>query len=221
MAQPVIDETDPRKLIAFLCHHFYQQGWVSGTGGGMSIRKDDRIYIAPSGLQKEMIKEEDMFIINEAGNSLHRPPTERNLKPSECTPLFLNAYRLRNAGAVIHAHSINAVLATLVFPGHEFQISHQEMIKGIKKGLSGEAYRYDELLVVPIIENTCFERDLTQSMAEAMEKYPNTNAVLVRRHGFYVWGKDWKSAKTMAECYDYLFKLAVEMRKHGLPIVPK
>ena len=36
-------------------------------------------------------------------------------------------------------------------------------------------------LVVPIIDNTNFERDLTASMAEAMKEYPKTNCVLVRR----------------------------------------
>lgn len=213
-----VDESNPCKLIPKLCSHFYQLGWASGTGGGMSIRKSDKIFIAPSGVQKEMIKEDDMFVIDINGNSLNEPLPSRKLKRSECTPLFLNAYRLRNAGAVLHAHSMNAVLVTLITPGNEFRISHQEMIKGIKKGSSTESHRYNETLVVPIIENTCYESDLTRSMGEAMMKYQDTNAILVRRHGVYVWGDSWKSAKTMAECYDYLFKLAVEMKKLDLPL---
>lgn len=85
------------------------------------------------------------------------------------------------AGAVIHTHSKVAVLATLLSPGKEFRITHQEMIKGIRKCQSDRNYRYvynllclinvlhdssamscryDEELVVPIIENTPQERDL-------------------------------------------------------------
>ncbi len=67
---------------------------------------------------------------------------------------------MRDAGAVIHTHSKNCVMATLLYTGTEFKITHQEMIKGIKKCDTGETYRYDETLIIPIIENTPFEEDL-------------------------------------------------------------
>lgn len=92
---------------------------------------------------------------------------------------------------------------------------------------------YNEMLVVPIIENTPHERDLKDRMAQAMQEYPETCAVLVRRHGVYgivakivaacmltlvlvhsyVWGDNWVRAKTMTECYDYLFEIAVKMKQ--------
>ena len=49
-----------------------------------------------------------------------------------------------------------------------------------------------------------------------MVKYPDSNAVLVRRHGVYVWGENWQKAKSMTECYDYLFEISVKMKLHGL-----
>lgn len=90
------------------------------------------------------------------------------------------------------------------------------MIKGIKKCTSGGYYRYDDMLVVPIIENTPEEKDLKDRMAHAMNEYPDSCAVLVRRHGVYVWGETWEKAKTMCECYDYLFDIAISMKKVGL-----
>lgn len=57
--------------------------------------------------------------------------------------------------------------------------------------------RYDEELVVPIIENTPIESDLEDRMSAVMEDYPGTTAILVRRHGIYVWGDTWQKAKTM------------------------
>lgn len=42
--------------------------------------------------------------------------------------------------------------------------------------------------------------------------------MLVRRHGVYVWGRDWVHAKTQAESYDYLFEAALRM--HALGVAP-
>jgi methylthioribulose 1-phosphate dehydratase/enolase-phosphatase E1 len=124
---------------------------------------------------------------------------------------------MRNAGAVIHSHGIEACLATMINPSStEFRITHMEMIKGI----IGHGY-YDEL-VVPIIENSAREYDLTDSLAAAMEAYPKATAVLVRNHGIYIWGDSWISAKTQAECYHYLFEAALRLHQLGLdPADPK
>uniref|UniRef100_A0A182SLT3 Class II aldolase/adducin N-terminal domain-containing protein n=1 Tax=Anopheles maculatus TaxID=74869 RepID=A0A182SLT3_9DIPT len=164
-----------------------------------------------------------MFIQNIEGDDLQTPPDYKKLTKSQCTPLFMLAYKERNAGAVIHTHSPAAVMTTLLWPGKEFRCTHLEMIKGIYDYELNRNLMYDEELVVPIIENTLFEKDLEESMANALRDYPGTSAILVRRHGVYVWGHNWQKAKTMAECYDYLFSLAVEMHKVGLDAnaVPK
>ena len=195
------------RLIVELCQQFYRQGWVSGTGGGISIRDGSSIYIAPSGVQKERLSEDDMFVVNADGKTLSQPASAA-FKISACTPLFLHAYNLRNAGAVIHSHSENALLATLCFD-EAFECTHLEMMKGI----AGTGYH--DVLQVPIIENTAHECDLADSLAEAINQWPKSHAVLVRRHGVYVWGKDWVQAKTHAECYDYLFGVVVRMRQLG------
>lgn len=73
---------------------------------------------------------------------------------------------------------------------------------------------YDTMRI-PIIENTAHEEDLKESLEEAIRAEPEACAVLVKRHGVYVWGKDVTQAKTQAESLDYLFQLAVEMHKMG------
>ena len=193
-----------RELICQLCRQFYSLGWVSGTGGGISIRDGDKIYMAPSGVQKERIEPEDIYVLDLQGNVIEGPEEEYCV--SACKPLFMNAYRLRGAGAVIHSHSLNAMLATLISDS-VFRVTGLEMMKGIE-GMS----IYDTL-EVPIVGNTPHESQLTDSMALAMRQFPKTQAVLVKGHGVYVWGKDWKQAKTQAECYDYLFAAAVEMHR--------
>lgn len=142
--------------------------------------------MAPSGVQKERMREADMFVLDERGDVLEtpeaRPPPYKPPKLSECSPLFMavrsprtlprllhagqqaskhrtrvrvdgtpslqpentaqsrmsvQAYELRGAGAVLHSHSINAVMATMLQPTTpgkgccvgEFRVTNLEMIK--------------------------------------------------------------------------------------------
>lgn len=200
-------ESEIRNLICELCHLFYHKGWASGTGGGISIREEDRIYMAPSSVQKERIHPKEIFILDLDGNILQQPGN--GLRVSECKPLFMHAYKLRNAGAVLHSHSIHAMLATWIFDTH-FRTANLEMQKGI------DGVGAFDTLEVPIIPNTAYESQLSDSLKEAIEKNPKTSAVLVRGHGVYIWGKNWIQAKTQAECYDYLFEAAVKLKQSGI-----
>ncbi|KAH7544122.1 hypothetical protein JRO89_XS15G0112000 [Xanthoceras sorbifolium] len=254
---------DTRALVSELCRQFYTLGWMSGTGGSITIKVHDDsipkpqqlILMSPSGtlsltvyllseffsvcifpsclrwicnscplyvyagiwigVQKERMEPEDMYVLSGNGSILsspspkpypHKPP-----KCSDCAPLFMKAYEMRDAGAVIHSHGMESCLVTMLNPtSKEFRITHMEMIKGIK----GHGY-YDEL-VVPIIENTAYENELTDSLTKAIEAYPKTTAVLVRNQGLYVWGDSWINAKTQAECYHYLFDAAIKLHQLGL-----
>jgi len=212
-------------LICDMCRTFYLQGWCSGSGGGISIKVGNgKIVMAPSGVQKERMLPSDMFVLDGKGNILEtpvaHPPPYKPPKLSECSPLFMSAYEMRGAGAVLHSHSPASVMATMLDPNAtEFRITQIEMIKGIE----GHGF-YDDC-VVPIIENTARECQLTERLQEAITAYPSSNAVLVRRHGVYIWGKTWMQAKTQAECYDYLFDIACRMNQAGIdythgPCVP-
>ncbi|KAI0492796.1 hypothetical protein KFK09_027072 [Dendrobium nobile] len=214
---------ETRALVADLCRQFYTLGWVSGTGGSITIKVHDDaipkphqlIVMSPSGVQKERMAADDMYVLSSEGDVLSAPSTKpypnKAPKCSDCAPLFMKAYQMRNAGAVIHSHGMESCLVTMINPlSKEFRITHMEMIKGIQ----GHGY-YDEL-VIPIIENTAHERELTKSLTEAISAYPKATAVLVRNHGIYVWGDSWISAKTQAECYHYLFEAAIKLHQLGI-----
>ena len=109
-------------------------------------------------------------------NKTIESPEDSTLKPSECTPLFLQSFKLRKAGACLHSHSMNALLITRIFDS-EVQLIDFEMIKGIPGHTNTEWCR------VPIIENTEKECDLTDRLRNAIIEYPRSNGVLVRNHG--------------------------------------
>jgi methylthioribulose-1-phosphate dehydratase len=207
----ICGSSDKKKIICYLLREFYRLGWATGSGGGISIREDQNtIWIAPSGVHKEFVQEEDLFLMDLQGNVLNTTNNPK-LRCSECTPLFLQAFNIRNAGAVLHSHSINALLITKLF-GTEFQCTDLEMIKGIIDHKNTDWCR------IPIVENTEFEPELTESLKNAIVAYPRSHAVLVRNHGIYIWGPTWEKAKIHAECYEYLFKAVLKMHKYNLPI---
>ena len=155
--------------------------------------------MSPSSVQKERMRPQDIYTLDEKGDILMPGINPLlNLKLSQCHPLFMSAYLHRNAGAVIHTHSINAVMVGYLY-GTEFRTSHLEMIKGIS-GLN-----YSDELVIPIIENTNQECELLESLEKAILMYPKSTAVIVRDHGLYIWGKDWMHCKTQCECLDYMY----------------
>lgn len=209
-----------RERVCALCRDMNEKGWASGTGGGFSLREGARIYIAPSGVPKEAIAPSEIFVTDRQGVVLDAGTPSRtavsplacpntHLKISACTPLFLQAYLLRDAGAVLHSHSHNACLVSLLY-SRVLRIRGLEMIKGVTGG------HVDEVHEVPIIDNTPHEHDLADSLRQAIVDFPKTCAVLVRGHGVYIWGRDWVATRMQAECYEYLFGMAVELHRLGI-----
>lgn len=171
----------------------------------------DKVYVAPSGVQKELMKNTDIYVLSLAAQEptfkqrtyLRSPPC---YKPSQCTPLFLAAFTRRGASCCIHTHSQWAVLVTLLLEAQGgpnakvFEINNIEQIKGFGRGMNKQGnLGYHDTLRIPVIENTPHEEDLTEFLEAAMEEYPDTYAVLVRRHGVYVWGDNVHKAKTQCE----------------------
>ncbi|RDD45104.1 putative methylthioribulose-1-phosphate dehydratase [Trichoplax sp. H2] len=210
------DPEHPRNLIPEICRLLYSQEAMTGSGGAISMRRNDKIYVAPSGVQKERLQPEDMFVINDDGDTLKLPLNGKICRMSQCTPLFLTIYRLRGSECVIHSHSKRAVLATIISSGNEFRISDLQMIKGIYKRTENRNYRFGEEVVIPIIENTPTDPELQENLVKAMENYPDTCCVLIRRHGLYIWGTTWQQAKLMYECYEYLFDIAIQLKQLGM-----
>lgn len=198
-----------RETICELCRLFYGFGWASGTGGGIAVRDGDTIYMAPSGVEKEKLQPEDIFELDRAGHVVVQPDGSKKL--TACAPLFMAAFTHRDAGAVLHSHSLNVVLAAaLVPPGEPLRLTRLEMMKGL------QGVGYFDTHEIPVIDNTALEHELAGRMARAVLDWPKANAVIVRNHGVYIWGRDASHAKTQAECLDYLCDATVRLHAAGI-----
>ncbi|EPX70581.1 5'-methylthioribulose-1-phosphate dehydratase [Schizosaccharomyces octosporus yFS286] len=202
------------ELICKICQDLYNSGWVTGTGGGITIRSGDAIVIAPSGVQKERMQLEHLFVMSlKTREYLHKPL--QALKPSQCTPLFLAAYTCRDAYACIHTHSQEAILLSQIFPDSDyFSASGFEVLQHIPRGSKKNGfYSVTETVRIPFINNTAHESDLHDSLKAAILAYPEACAVIVRDHGIYCWGDTWQDTKMNTEAVEYLFQAYLRSRK--------
>lgn len=76
-------------MIKYAC--FQYVGNINALKKLCSFRNE--IYIAPSGVQKERILPEDLFVQDIDGKDIKLPPSFKCLKKSQCTPLFMCAYK--------------------------------------------------------------------------------------------------------------------------------
>jgi len=161
----------------------------------------------------QLLYRDDVFELDMESNVVVAPKTP-GLRQSACTRLWYVVFEERaNATCVIHTHSMNSMLATLLDPTEEsktLKITHLEMIKGVGN------HAYDDILEIPIVDNRPSEDMLEDQLREAIRAFPKCNAVLVRRHGLYVWGDSWEQAKTQCESFDYLFESAIKMKELGI-----
>ncbi|HVE91521.1 MAG TPA: methylthioribulose 1-phosphate dehydratase [Actinomycetota bacterium] len=202
--------TSQRDLICEMLRLFYDKDWVSGTGGGIcSLEAPDRLLLAPSGVHKERVAPEDLFVVDPSTGQVIAPPSNPGLRPSECNGVFCSIIRLRGAGAVAHSHALSAVLAADL-AGDALEIKGLEMLKGIR-GLSNA-----DVHLVPVAGNTPTEPELVSHVEQVLadERFASSFAILVRDHGAYIWGQDIWEAKRHCEVYHFLFE-AVRARAKG------
>lgn len=213
-----IDDITIKALICQLSEKFYLSGWQPGTGGGLSIltgtgSKDSpfRLYTSPSGVQKEDMIGNDIFVLDMKMN-LISSTHPHGLSISSMTSLWYIVYKYRpKVRCVIHVHSINSVLASLLDEkSNKMRLTHLEMIKGVNN------YSFNDILEIPIIRNQVSEDKLGPDFERVIQQFPKSNIILVRRHGVYVWGNSWEHAKTQLESVDYLFECAIKMKDLGI-----
>src|SRR5438477_9370786 len=149
MLQPLTGERrelEQRELLCEMLRLFYDKGWVSGTGGGICARLDDgRLLVAPTGVHKERVQPDDLFLVEPVKGMIIRPPALQSLRPSECTPIFRAVIRARGAGSVVHSHALSAVLAADLADEGALLIHGLEMLKGVRGAASADAH------LVPVI----------------------------------------------------------------------
>ena len=188
---------------------FHSRGWLMGTCGNLSVqlhRVPQRILVTPSGKDKSRLQADDFLLVDERGYSLTGAG-----RASEELSVHQEIYRLTEASAVFHVHSISNNLASrLWFESGHVVLEGIEMIKGIAgKPLHDRVH-------LPVVANSQDMPTLAQSVAAAVTA--EVPAVLVYQHGIYAWGRDAEAARRHIEIFEFLLQYSVELHRLGLAI---
>jgi methylthioribulose-1-phosphate dehydratase len=215
-----VSDAATRALLVELLRDFYRRDWVSGTGGGIcGPSEDGHLLVAPTGVHKERVQPEDLFVIDVTETSVRERPADPALRPSECGHIFTLIARHREVRSIVHTHALSAVLAGDIAGGSDHVVIERlEMLKGIR-GLTNE-----DRHLLPVIDNTPREVQLVANVERMLAdgRFDTAFGVLVRDHGCYVWGSDVWEAKRHTETYHYLFGAVVARHERGYrpPVVP-
>lgn len=194
-----------RQLTA-IGRRFYARGWVLGTSGNFSAvisRRPLRLAITASAVHKGTMRDANILQVDETG----RPIGRRRGAPSAETLLHVEIVRRSGAGAVLHTHSVwSTMLSDTPLHRDGIAIEGFEMLKGL-----GGVRTHEHREWIPIVENDQDMTRLAPVVGEALAKYPDAHALLLRRHGLYTWGDTLADAERHVEILEFLFETTGRM----------
>jgi methylthioribulose-1-phosphate dehydratase len=185
------------RALAAEAARYAAMGWMRGTSGNLSVtleRDPLRLAVTASGLDKGELAEDDVVVVDEAGAAVSAGV------PSAEAGLHARIAAVAGAGAVVHVHALAPVLAAQRWPGG-VPLRDLEMLKGFGRAA------HDDLVTVPVIGNGQDMRVLGDAFERTYRA--DTPALIVARHGVYVWGADLRQARHRLECLEWLLRFAV------------
>lgn len=156
----------------------YKSKLVIFTWGNVSERFEDYIVIKPSGVAYEVMKPQDMVVLDLNGNIV-----DGNFNPSSDTPTHIELYRnFSNVKGICHTHSNYATsFAQAGMPIKPYGTTHADYFYGevpCTRELTEEETKNEyEKNTGKVIVETLFNRDFNA-----------VPGVLVKHHGVFTWG---------------------------------
>ena len=172
-------ETYARKRLVECCHMLYERNLTVSAGGNMSIRLNgDEVLITPSGVNKGMIHEDDLVLMDMNGKVLSGG------KPSIEHKFHLGLYRENpETNAVIHCHPLYC-LAVLCRD------------EPLKSTLTPEG-----VLLLDQVPTCKYATPGSDELVEAVMEYADAPAMLMAKHGAITQGR------TLEEAYNRMEEL--------------
>src|SRR6056297_619013 len=172
-------------------------GLTPGRTGNLSVRRDDRFAVTPTGVAYDRIAAADVPVV-----SLDGEQVAGDSAPSSETPMHSAVYREFDAGAIVHTHSPWA--STLAILHEPIPPVHYML------ALAGTT--------VPVADYATYgTAELAANAVEAMEE-ADAEACLLANHGLLVTGDDADSALETAVNVEYTARIYCQAKAFGDPV---
>ncbi|BAY21892.1 putative aldolase [Calothrix sp. NIES-2100] len=210
MTNPILTDYRLRFELINTARSFYQKGWMVGTAGNLSIRREDgSFWITASGCSKGELLLSDCVRIDPNGKVQE---SSTDLKPSAETAIHQILYTLfPEAQACYHIHTIESNLVSQFVPEDHLPLPPLEMLKGLG------VYEEKPSCVIPIFAN---HLQVSRIAAEIQQRLtttpPQIPALLIRDHGVTVWASCTTAARNYIEIVQYIFRYMVAARNIGI-----
>lgn len=186
--------------LAATAQALHARGWLLGTSGNLSaVVQPEPLLLAmsPSGVDKGDLTAEQVLLVDEHAHIFNGAG-----KPSDETLLHLEIVKARQAGAVLHTHSVwNTIISDLFAAERGLAIEGYEMLKG----LAG-VHTHEHREWVPIIENSQDMRELAAKISAVLSEQRNAHGFLLHKHGLYTWGESLREARRHIEILEFLIE---------------
>lgn len=180
----MIPEGRAREKLAEYCHMLYDRDLTASAGGNMSVRVEGGILITPSGTNKGHVRPEDMVLVGYDGKVIGEG------KPSIETGFHLAIYNASpDTGAVLHCHPLNCIAVTL---------------KGLvfKGDLTPEG-----VILLGKVPTIGYLAPGSDELVAAVEKYAESFAIVLDKHGAITRGRDLEEAFNRMEELEFQARL--------------
>ena len=178
----------------------YQMGLVPATSGNFSARlSDGNIAITVSGRHKGKLNEADIMVIDAQGKPLdaRQPSAEAGLH----TQIY---HHFPEAAAILHPHSMNAVLLSQRYPDF-VRLSNYELLKAFP-----DITTHATSVVVPVFANDQNIPRLAAKVQQYLDNNEQVHGYIIANHGLYTWGRNMADTLRHIEAFEYLFACTLQ-----------
>ena len=183
----------PRDEIMQTMDRIYRYRMTTTSGGNLSIRDEDDIWIAPASVDKGNLSRNDIVCVKADGSveGLHSPSSE--------FPFHRAAYEARpDIGAIVHAHPVALVAFSICGQTPDTRLFHQAHSECGRIGFAPYALPGSE--------------QLGRNIAET---FKTSDSVILDNHGVVVGGNSASHAFQRFEAFEFAAKTIIKGRQLG------